>query len=74
MAHYQLQMFHQGERVLDVPVAWTPDNAHPPVGSIVDGKWQVVEILETILQRFTAFVLNRSRSQFPGVAVPSGTV
>ena len=46
MAHYQLQMFHQGERVLDVPVAWTPDNAHPPVGSIVDGKWQVVEILE----------------------------
>jgi len=48
MAHYQLQLIHEGRVVEDTAVAWIPEGgSHPVVGQTVDGKWQIVEILDS---------------------------
>jgi hypothetical protein len=48
MAHYQLQLLREGEVVMDTAVAWSPDGgSHPVVDQTVDGKWRIVEILDS---------------------------
>jgi hypothetical protein len=51
MAHYQLQLIHEDKVVVDTTVAWVPDGgSHPVVGQTVDGKWRIVEILDSTAQ------------------------
>jgi hypothetical protein len=51
MAHYQLQLLYGDNVVVDTTVAWSPDGgSHPVVGQTADGKWRVVEILDSTAQ------------------------
>jgi hypothetical protein len=53
MAHYQLQLFHGDTVVMDTTVAWVPDGgSHPVVGQTVDGKWRIVEILDSTAEEY----------------------
>jgi hypothetical protein len=48
MTHYQLQLLYGDKVVMDTAVAWSPDGgSHPVVGQTVDGKWRIVEILDS---------------------------
>ncbi len=48
MAHRQLQLVYDDRVVVDTTVAWVPDgSSHPVVDQIVDGKWRIVEILDS---------------------------
>jgi hypothetical protein len=48
MAHYQLQLICEDKVVAGTADAWSPDGgSHPVVGQTVDGKWRIVEILDS---------------------------
>jgi len=48
MAHYQLQLICEDKVIADSAVACSPDGgSHPVVGQTVDGKWRIVEILDS---------------------------
>lgn len=48
MAHYQLQLICEDKVIADTAVAWSPDGgSHPVVGQTVDGKWLIVETLDS---------------------------
>ncbi len=48
MAHYQLQLIYGDKVVAGPKVAWAPDGGpHPVVGQTIDGKWRIVEVLDS---------------------------
>jgi len=48
MAHYRLQLLYGDKVVEDTAVALSLDGgSHPVVGQTVDGKWRIVEILDS---------------------------
>jgi len=48
MAHYRLRLICEGKVVADTADARSLDGgSHPVVGQTVDGKWRIVEILDS---------------------------
>ena len=57
MANYRLQLLYGDKVVEDTAVAWSTDGgSHPVVGQTVDGKWRIVEILDSTADVYRARV------------------